>query len=330
MLNAVEAGSKELLKYGITEVQDRSVNKESISIFRELIDSGKFPIRIYCVLTGNDESFDQYINKGIEVNYKDKLSVRAVTIDYDGSVELQSAAMKDEYISEPKRKKPYTDDTIVENIMRKALDKNFQFTIKTVGDKAVNSALNIIEKVNREKNINDARLKLESIEFIQPGDINRIKELKIIPSLRPEACMYDIDVIPLKIPNSNTKNFALWNTLLQNAGMITTGTGFPFSHSINPFIQMYYLSQRQFVDTVRKNIPSENQKILLMDALKSYTIWAAYSGFEDSFKGSLEKGKFADMVVVSEDIFGNDAKILLRTKVLKTIINGKTLYEYKD
>jgi hypothetical protein len=92
---------------------------------------------------------------------------------------------------------------------------------------------------------------------------------------------------------------------------------------------MYYLTKRQFVDTLRKNIPSENQTLSILDALKSYTVWPAYSGFEEKIKGSLEKGKFADMLVISEDIFNSDAKLLLDTKVLKTIINGKILFESK-
>lgn len=330
MLTSIEAGAKELLKYGITEVHDRSVNSESISAFRELIDSGKFPIRMYAVLTGTDGSFDEFLKKGIEVNYKNKLTVRAVTVDYDGSVEMQSAAMHDDYKIDPKRKVPYTDDASVEKILNKAIDKNFQFTIKTVGDLAVSNAINIIGKVMHEKNAGDKRIVLEAVEFIQPVELNKIKEYKIIPSLRPEACMYDIDMLPVLIPPANYKNFALWNSLLQYSGMVTVGTGFPFSHSINPFIQMYYLTKRQFVDTLRKNIPSENQTLSILDALKSYTVWPAYSGFEEKIKGSLEKGKFADMLVISEDIFNSDTKLLLDTKVLKTIINGKILFESKQ
>jgi predicted amidohydrolase YtcJ len=328
MVNSVEAGAKELLKYGITEIHDRSVNTEAISVFKELIDKDKFPIKIYAVLTGNDDSFEEYLKKGIEINYKDKLTVRAVTIDYDGSLELQSAAMKDGYISEPKRKNPYTDIATVERILRKSIDKNFQFSAKTVGDKAVNDILNIVEKIKNENGNNDLRIKLESVEFIQPGDLKRIKELKIIPSVKPEENMYDIDLLPVRISYSNYNNFALWNYLLQSAGKITSGSGFPFSRSINPFVQMYYLSTRQFLDTIVKNIPMENQKISLFDAVKSYTIWSAYAGFEETERGSLEKGKMADMIVISNDIFNNDLKALANTKVIKTIIKGKVMYDY--
>jgi predicted amidohydrolase YtcJ len=245
-------------------------------------------------------------------------------------VELQTASMRDDYKTEPKKTNPYCDEPTIENILRKALDKNFQFTIKTVGDKAVNNTLNIIEKISKEKKLDNPRIKFDGIEFVQSSDINRLKEFKIIPSIKPEACLYDIDVIPLKIPISNLKNFALWNTLLQNCGMITTSSGFPFSHSINPFVQIYYLTNRQFLDTLRNDIPSDNQKLSILDALKSYTIWPAYSGFEEDIKGSLEKGKFADMIVISDDIFNIDSKKLPNIKVLKTIIDGKLCYEYKE
>ena len=115
--------------------------------------------------------------------------------------------------------------------------------------------------------------------------------------------------------------------LLEAAGKITSGSEFPF-RQINPFIQMYYLTTRQYVDTTI-SVPNPDEVLTLNDAIKSYTIWAAYSAFQEAYKGSLEREKFADMIVISNDIFA-DKKNLLEAKVLKTIINGAIVYENKD
>lgn len=123
----------------------------------------------------------------------------------------------------------------------------------------------------------------------------------------------------------NAGKLGLWNSLIQASGKITTGSDFPF-HQINPFIQIYYLTTRQLTDTVLTSIKNPDQKISLLDAVKSYTVWPAYSSFEESTKGTIEKGKFADMIVISKDIFNSDSKDLLETKVLRTIINGKIVY----
>ncbi len=326
MSTQVEKGVAELVKYGITEVHDKTVGKEGLEIFRELIDGNKFPLKVYVVLSGEDSSsVETYLSKGTETGYKDKLTIRAISVDYDGLFELQDAAMFDEYLREPKKKTPYITDNDFEKIYSRAIDKNFQFYVKAVGDRAVNSTLSIMEKVLKSKNPKDHRTVLEYCEFINPKDISRIKELNILPSIRPDVSMTDLQIVNDLINPENSKKLGLWNSLLQASGKITAGSDFPF-HQINPFIQIYYLTTRQLTDTLLSSVQNPDQKISLLDAVKSYTVWPAYLSFEENTKGTIEKGKFADMIVLSNDIFSSDSKALLETKVLRTIINGRIVY----
>lgn len=318
-------GVNELLKYGITELQDRTVNGTSIEAIKQLINEDKFPIRLYAVLSSGDNTFDEYLQKGIELNYKDKLTVRAVSIDYDGAFNLQSASMLNDYTSEPHRIVPYAVEPDIIDVLKKAAAKNFQVRIKTVGDNAVVQSLNAYEKVNNEIKLVDSRVVFEHIEFADKNSINRIRDYQIIPSVRPENAMMDYEIISSKIGDKSLPEWALWNSLLQAAGKLTVGSDFPFQQ-INPFINMYYLTTRQFTDTTIANITSPNEKISLDDAIRGYTVWAAYSAFQEEYKGSLEKDKFADMVVVSNDIYANP-KNLLTAKVNMTIINGKVVYQ---
>ncbi|MEO6695916.1 MAG: amidohydrolase [Ignavibacteria bacterium] len=327
MMSQVEKGVKDILRYGITEVHDRTVAKEGLEIFRELIDASRFPLKVYAIIPGEDSSLvDTYMSKGAEINYKDKLTIRAVSLDYDGLFELQDAAMIDDFKNDPKRKVPYVTDADIERIYSMAIDKNFQFCIKAVGDRAVSSSLAILEKVIKNKNPKDQRTIIEYCEFVTPKDLTKIMELKIIPSIRPDVCMNDLQIVSQIINPDNAKKLGLWNSLLKSAGKINTGSDFPF-HQINPFVQMYYLTTRQLTDTVLSSIANPDQKISLLDAVKSYTVWPAYSSFEEATKGSLENGKYADMIVISNDIFSGDSKMLLNTKVLRTIINGRIVYD---
>lgn len=328
MLMLVEKAVNELTKYGIIEVHDRNVNKESIAIFRQLIDEDKFPVKMYAVLSSGDETFKEYLTKGIEENYKNKLTVRAVSLDYDGGFGFQDAAMFREYLNEPKIKIPYNSDKEIENTLNDAWDKNFQVDIKTVGDKAVNVTLSTIEKVLKEKNHTDHRTIMESIEFINGNDYQKITSLKVIPSVKPETTMEDSKILPQLISDDNLKNLGQWQKLFQSAGRIVTGSDFPFQQ-INPLIQMYYLTMRQFpIDTsVKSPDASDTQKLSIIDALKSYTTYAAYSGFEEKIRGTLEKGKRADFVVLSDDMLNLNPAQLINVKILMTVIAGN---QYKN
>lgn len=327
MATQVERGVKEIVKYGITEVHDRTLGREGLEIFRQLIDSNRFPLKVYAIISGEDSAYlASYLSKGIEVNYKDKLTIRAVSLDYDGAFELQDAAMTDEYKADPKRKIPYVTDADIENVYSKATEKNFQFYIKAVGDKAVSNSLSIIEKEFKRINPKDPRTVIEYCEFVNPKDMNKISELKIIPSVRPDICMNDLQIVSQITEPNNANILGMWNSLIRTAGRITTGSDFPF-HQINPFVQIYYLTTRQLTDTNLTTIPNPDQKISLLDAVKSYTIWPAYASFEEQTKGSLEKGKYADMIIISNDIFNSDSKALLDTKVLRTILNGRVVYD---
>jgi len=326
--DAVIKGTNELLKYGITEVQDRTISKEGVDLLKQLVDSNKMKIKVYGVLTGDDIAFDEFLRKGIIEDYKGMLTVRSVCLDYDGALEIQAAVMRNEYKNDPKTNIPYIDSVKIEEILNKAIDNNFQFRIKVIGDKGLNSILNILSKVLNSKNTENHRTVVEYVEFATISDLEKFRELNLIPSIRPETILDDIEIVPQLIPPDNLRNIGLWKSLLQYSGKIITGSGFPFYNQINPFIQIYYLTQRKQIDTSTQEIPNPEQKLTLIEALKSYTVWAAYSEFEENLKGSLEVDKIADMIVISDDIFNSLPDVLLKVKVLKTIINGEIMYEY--
>ncbi|MGH2574203.1 MAG: amidohydrolase family protein, partial [Ignavibacteria bacterium] len=299
-----------------------------LNLYKKMVDENKFQFRLYALINGKGPLFEKYISNGPE-NYKDRINVKCFHLEYDGYFETQDAAMVNDYLKNPKRKTAYNDEFDIMEMTKKAFDKDFQVSVKAVGDRAINSTLNAIESTYNKVKPKDGRTRIEYIEFVQPPDLQRLKHFEIIPSVRPEVTIEDKYSIAGLINPENSKNLGLWNTLLKQNGMIVSGTDFPY-HTIAPLIQMYYLSTGLGFDTAANKLSNNSpQKLTVADALKSFTLWAAYASFADDLKGSLEIGKLADMVVLSEDILAAEPKVLLNTKVVMTIVRGEIVYELK-
>ncbi len=329
VMKNIERGISELFKYGITEINDANITEQGLGVYKKMVDDNKFPIRLYAMIPGKGPLFEKYISSGPE-NYKDRINVKCVSMEYDGYFESQDAAMENDYLADPKRMTPYNDDFDIKEMTKKAFENDFQVSVKTVGDRAVTQTLNAIESVTKETKPKAGRTRLEYLEFVTSNDMQRIQQLEIIPSLRPEVTLEDKVSLNEIIKPENGQNLGLWNTLYKKNNIFISGTDFPY-HTINPLIIMYYLSSGLSLDTAANRIANNSaQKLSVLDALKSFTVYSAYASFAEDVKGTLERDKFADMVVLSEDIVNGDPNILLKTKILMTIIRGEVLYENKS
>ena len=329
VMDNLQKGMSELFKYGITEINDANITEQGLNVYKKMVDDNKFPIRLYAILNGKGSLFDKYLQSGPE-NYKDKINIKCVSLEYDGYFETQDAAMENDYNEEPKRKTPYNDEFDIKEMTKKAFEKGFQVSVKTIGDRAVTAALNSIEAVSKDVKSKAGRTRLEYLEFVPQNDIAKIKQLEVIPSIRPEATIIDKSVLNDLINPENGKNLGLWSTLYKQNNIIISGTDFPY-HTINPLIQMYYLSTGLSLDTADNRVNNNiAQKLTVLDALKSFTVWSAYASFAEDLKGTLETGKLADMVVLSDDFLSSDSSVILKTKILMTIASGNVVYENKN
>jgi predicted amidohydrolase YtcJ len=329
VMQNIERGLNELFKYGITEINDANITEQGLSVYKKMVDDNKFPMRLYAIIPGKGPLFEKYIASGPE-NYKDRINVKCVGLEYDGYFETQDAAMENDYNADPKRMTPYNDEFDIKEMTKKAFEKEFQVSVKAIGDRAVTHTLNAIESVIREVKPKAGRTRLEYVEFVNPADMQKIKQLEIIPSIRPEVTLVDKLIVNDLIKPENAVNLGLWNTLYKQNNIIISGTDFPY-HSINPLVIMYYLSTGLSLDTAANRLANNTpQKLSVLEALRSFTVYSAYASFAEDLKGTLEKDKLADMVVLSEDIVSSDPNTLLKAKVLMTIIRGEVMYENKN
>jgi predicted amidohydrolase YtcJ len=329
VMKNLERGINELFRYGITEICDANLNEQTLNLYKKMVDEGRFPLNVYAIIPGKGQLFEKYLKSGPE-NYKDRIRVNCVGLEFDGYFETQDAAMFDDYNLIPKRMTPYNDEYDIKEMVRKAYQKNFQVSVKAIGDRAVNQTLNAIESVNQEIKSKVGRTRIEYCEFVTPSDMNRIKQMEIIPSVRPEVTLTNKLVVSELIRQENNANLGLWNTLFKQNNVIICGTDFPY-HTINPLIQIYYLVTGLSLDSADIKITNNSsQKLTLIDAVRSFTSYSAYATLSEDTKGTIEKGKFADMIVLSDDIFSGNPQTLLKTRVIMTIIRGEVVYDEKS
>jgi predicted amidohydrolase YtcJ len=219
-----------------------------------------------------------------------------------------------------------SDPKHFEEVATQLAQKNFQMCTHAIGDSAIRSILKLYNKILGGKN--DKRWRIEHAQVVAPADFERFGKSSIIPSVQPTHATSDMYWAEERLGPKRLKGAYAFKQLLEQNGWIPLGTDFPVEQ-INPMLTFFAATVRR--DT--KNYPEggfQMENALSGEqALRGMTIWAAKANFEENEKGSLETGKFADFVILNQDILKVSAKQILTTQVIKTYINGEKVYEKK-
>ena len=330
---ALELAVKECLENGITSFHDAGAGKESIQTFRDGINSNKLKIRLYVMLTSrNPELLEEWYKSGPEVGTgNDYLTIRSIKLNADGALGSRGAWLLNEYTDRPGHFGMATQSIdYVYEVSKNGLKHGFQVNAHAIGDRANREILNQYQKVFNEnpEKANDLRWRIEHAQHIDPEDIPRFGELGVIPSIQGIHMSSDR---PWAINRLGRKRIVesayVWRDLIDHGAVIVNGTDVPVE-PIDPIASFYASVTRKTLKGIPKNGYEPKQKMTRLEALKSYTINAAFAAFEEKIKGSIEIGKYADFTVLSKNIITVPDNQLLNTKVLYTIINGKI--EYKN
>ena len=330
---ALELAVKECLENGITSFHDAGAGKESIQTFRDGINSNKLKIRLYVMLTSRDPKLlEEWYKNGPEIGTgNDYLTIRSIKLNADGALGSRGAWLLNEYTDRPGHFGMATQSIdYVYEVSKNGLKHGFQVNAHAIGDRANREILNQYQKVFNEypEKANDLRWRIEHAQHIDPEDIPRFGELGVIPSIQGIHMSSDR---PWAINRLGRKRIVesayVWRDLIDHGAVIVNGTDVPVE-PIDPIASFYASVTRKTLKGIPKNGYEPKQKMTRLEALKSYTINAAYAAFEEKIKGSIEIGKYADFTVLSKNIITIPENQLLNTKVLYTIINGKI--EYKN
>lgn len=308
---------------GLTTVDDAGLGKDTIQLIDQLQKEGKLKMRIYAMIADDERTLDYFLDHG---PYKtDRLNVRAVKMYGDGALGSRGACLLDPYSDQPGHYGFLLHDiSFYEEVCERAHDAGYQVCTHAIGDSAVHTMLTIY--ANHLGTENDRRWRIEHCQIVQPKDLNEFGKYSIIPSVQPTHATSDMYWAAERLGSERIKTAYAYKDLMENANnIIAFGTDFPVEN-INPLYTFYAATERQDLKDFPKNGFQPENAVKKKDALRAMTIWAAYANFEDEEKGSIEEGKFGDLVILDNDILKIDGKKVPSVKVVATYLGGEKVF----
>jgi len=285
------------LDYGLTTVNDAGLPREIVELIDSLQQAGELSIRVYAMISNYPENLDYFLEKGIIKT--NQLNVRSVKVYGDGALGSRGAALRDHYSDKPGHfGAMVTPVDQIEALAHRIAETDYQMNTHAIGDSANIVVLRAYEKALKGRT--DRRWKVEHAQVISPSDFNYF-EKGIIPSVQPTHATSDMYWAEDRLGKERVKGAYAYKDLLNKAGLVALGTDFPVEQ-VNPFLTFYAAVARQDVAQYPEGGFQMENALSREETLKGMTIWAAYSNFEEEEKGSIEAGKFADFVVLSDDI----------------------------
>ena len=331
-LRAIELAVKASLENGVTSFHDAGIGRRTIEVLREAINRDILKVRIYAMLTSRDTTLlNEWYKKGPEIGTGgDLLTIRSIKINADGALGSRGAWLIDEYSDRPGHYgMPTQSMDYVYSVAKQGIKTGFQVNSHAIGDKANREILNEYEKVFNEhpELAIDHRWRIEHAQHIAPDDIPRFGRLKVIPSIQGIHMSSDRPWAINRLGQKRIEESAyVWRDLINHGAVLINGSDVPVE-PIDPIASFYASTTRKTLKGLPDFGYEPKQKMTRIEALKSYTINAAYGAFEDQIKGSIEIGKYADFTVFSQNLITIPEEKILDTKVLYTIVNGVVEYQ---
>ncbi|WP_034044127.1 amidohydrolase [Wocania ichthyoenteri] len=321
-------------KNGITSFHDAGIPKETISLYEKMKSAGKMNTRIYAMLTGWDkELLEEWYTKGPEIDADNLLTIRSVKLNCDGALGSRGAWLLEPYTDRPDH---YGHETLPMDFVKKtALDglKNgFQVCAHAIGDRANKEILDRYELAFNDipEKATNHRFRIEHAQHLHPDDIPRFSELGVIPAMQAIHMSSDRPWAIDRLGEKRIKEGAyMWQALLKSGIPIVNGTDVPVE-PLNPIASFYASVSRKTLKGLPEGGYEPEQKMTRAQALKSYTLDAAYGAFEEDKKGSISVGKLADFTIYNQDLMTVDENEILNTEIVMTIFDGNVVYSKKE
>lgn len=325
---ALDAALTLLSSYGVTSVHDAGVGVETWGLYKQFAEQGKLRTRIYGMISGAGTIFDQLSNEGpIHSLYNDRLALRSVKLYSDGALGSRGAALIGDYHDDPGNKGLlFVGQEEMNAMAEKVVAKGYQANIHAIGDAAnrqVIDALGYAQELHPRK---DQRNRIEHAQIVALEDIGRFKELDLIASMQPTHATSDKNMAEDRVGSQRIKGAYAWQSFLAQGTIVASGSDFPVE-SANPFLGIYASITRKDIQGSPLNGWYAEEAMDRVQTLKSFTIDAAYAGFQEDVLGSLEPGKWADFIIIDQDIVTAPDSTLWQTKVLETWVAGKKVFD---
>lgn len=317
-IQALKDAEELCFDYGLTTVNDAGLNKATIELIDSLQQTGELDIRVYAMISNNQENLEYYLPKGIVKT--DKLNVRSVKVYGDGALGSRGAALRASYSDKPNHfGAMITPVNAIEALAGRIAASDYQMNTHAIGDSANIVVLRAYKNALEGKE--DRRWKVEHAQVISEQDFDYF-ENGIIPSVQPTHATSDMYWAEDRLGEERITGAYAFKKLLDKAGMVALGTDFPVE-KVSPFLTFYAAVARQDLESYPEGGFQMKDALSREETLKGMTIWAAYSNFEEDEKGSIEVGKKADFVILSDDIMEVPVTAIPKLKAEQVFVGGK-------
>ena len=335
---AIELVLAEAVQWGLTSAQDNS-EWEDFLVYDELKREGKLPLRIAEWLRFNNPvptlKQQRLHNPSSDV----MLHTTQLKGFMDGSLGSRTAALLQPYSDDPKNAGlPQYEQAQLTKMTVERAAAGFQIGFHAIGDRGANMALNAFQEALRQAKAShfptpaganaslDFRFRIEHAQIVAPADIPRFRELGVLASMQPNHLLTDMNWAESRVGPERAKTSYAWAEFLKSTGHLAFGTDYPVE-PITPFRGLYAAVTRMNEAGTKTYYP--DQKLNIHQAIYAYTWGSAYGEFEEKYKGILAPGYLADFAVLDRDITHVPPAEILGTRVLRTVVGGRTVYEAK-
>ncbi|QTH72418.1 amidohydrolase [Pseudoalteromonas xiamenensis] len=324
---ALNKASEHLLSLGITSAHDAGIDYTTWQVYQEQAKNKAIPIRIYAMLSASDPKLETMLKAGIIKDPNDHLSVRSVKIYADGALGSRGAALIDSYKDRPGHHGLMleTYDKLRE-LMRLSFKHGFSANTHAIGDKANRVVLDAYEAEFKKTGGKLLRNRIEHAQIVTPEDIPRFKSLDIIPSMQPVHATSDMHMAEKRLTDNQLAGGYAWQTFLKQGSKIAAGSDFPVELA-EPFHGLFSAVTRQDPHGQPEQGWRAEEALSRDQALRAFTLDAAYAAFQEHKLGSLEKGKWADFILIDKDYFNVPALEIRDIQVDETWVAGQLVYK---
>lgn len=320
---ALNVAYQHLLALGITSTHDAGVDEMNLQVYQQMAASGKLPLRIYAMLAATDPALPQRLAAGPVDDPKDFLDIRSVKIYGDGALGSRGAALLSEYSDKPgETGLLVTQPDALTSVMKLTLDSGFQANVHAIGDRANRLVLDRFEQLQNPKEREARRNRVEHAQVVAPKDLPRFARLNVLPSMQPTHATSDKNMAGARLGVARLRGAYAWRSLVDMGSRVVCGSDYPVELA-NPFHGLHAAVTRQD----QANEPAggwlAEQKLTMTEALRCFTTDAAYGAYQENAMGSLRAGQWADFLVLDQNIFQVEPRLIWQTKVLSTFVAGK-------
>ncbi|HYV06440.1 MAG TPA: amidohydrolase [Blastocatellia bacterium] len=329
---AILLGVKRSIELGWCEIQDAGGSYRHVAAMRKLYGEGKIKLRIYKAVHGPGPASAKLLADGASTGEFDgRFTLRTIKVVFDGALGSKGAALLEKYSDyDTAGFLTHKEEELLPMLIQ-ALKSGIQVETHAIGDRANRVILDLYEKAFAtvppdQRKIREPRWRVEHAQIVTAQDIPRFKKLGVIPSMQPSHAIGDLYFAPSRLGMKRLEGAYAWQSFIKSGSIIAGGSDAPVERG-EPMIEFYAAVSRKSQDGFTGEGWHPEQAVSREQALKMFTIWAAYAAFEEKIKGSIEVGKIADLTVLSADIMKIAEPEILKTRCVMTVIGGDVVFQ---